>query len=105
MNMVPTREESEQRAKERSAVATRSGRRTRRRLLGDAQVGEVLGDRGEHAVELARLYHVEVHGRIGRATFQQCLVPLHQANGVEPDVRRFDAVAVELGARVDLRWR
>src|SRR5262245_22818065 len=67
-------------------------------LLRDPQIGEALGDRAQHAVELARLCDREIHVRLGGAVLEQRLIPVDHADRIDPDVVRLGIGAHLLGA-------
>src|SRR5262245_29533443 len=56
------------------------------RSLRDAQIGELLRDRAEHAVELACLADLEIHFRLGRAVSQQVGIAVDHADRVDLDI-------------------
>src|SRR5918994_7321114 len=56
------------------------------RLPGDAQIGQVLRNRAEDGVELARLLHVVVHVGFGGAILQQRRVAVDDTHRIYLDV-------------------
>ena len=63
----------------------------------------VLGDLGEHVVELARVLHVVIHVRLAGACLQQRRVAVDDADRIELDVGFLDVGASLLRARIDVR--
>ena len=71
------------------------------RLFGDAEIGEILRDRREHAVELARLRHFVIHVRLGGAALEQRGVAVDHADCIDLDIVGLGIGAHLVGARVD----
>src|SRR5712691_754620 len=63
--------------------------------LGNAEIGEVLRDRREHAVELARLRDLVIHLRLAGAALEQAGVSVDH-----PDCINLDVVGLGIGARL-----